>query len=312
MKQENGRTIDVALRTQAQRPAKDLAHVRLLCATDLSPRSQRAVTRAVLLANQLNAKLILLHVETRAAINGVACARREIARQLSSSRGQVRRKPEIRVEAGEYLSTIADVAQEADAQLVLLGSQQRKSPAPLIGSTAEYLMGVAPRPVLIVNRDPQLRYSGVVVAAELSAAFSRVIRSASCLRLLEDASVAVVHGLESAYRGPLYAAGFDQRAATRNIEEWERAARSRLQQNLDAAGVKSAGFRLVFQQSQPIRAIQRVVRSIRPDLLIVGTKNRSMLDRLMRGSGSNDALRSVECDILVASSATEVAVPVSH
>ena len=86
----------------------------------------------------------------------------------------------------------------------------------------------------------------------------------------------------------------------RYMEEWERAARARLLLNLDAAGVEGSRFRLVFQQARPIRAIQRVIRSVRPELLIIGTKDRSMFNRLARGSVANDALRSVPCDILVA------------
>jgi nucleotide-binding universal stress UspA family protein len=311
MRRESLRTTDVPLKT-AQRSAKAVARARVLCATDLSPCSQRAVTRAVLLADQLDAQLLLLHVEDPDSIDGAGSAREEMAQQLMSSRCQVRRTPEIRVQAGEHLPTIAAVAREADADLIVLGSQRREPLAPLIGTTAEHLIRLAPRPVLIVNRDPHLRYGAVVIAAELSDAFSRVIRTVSSLRFLEGVSVAVVHGFEAPYRGPRCPEAFDLRAARRNIEEWERAASSRLQQNLDSAGVESAGFRLVFQQSQPIRAIQRVVRSVRPDLLIVGKKDRSTLNRLMRGRAAHDALRRTECDILVASATAETAVSALH
>jgi nucleotide-binding universal stress UspA family protein len=145
------------------------------------------------------------------------------------------------------------------------------------------------------------------MAAELSDAFIRVARSAALFRFLDAESVSVVHGFESPYRGPLYAEGFDARAATRNMEEWERAAKASLLQKLATAGVESSRFRLVFQQSRPIRALQRIVRSIQPDLLIVGTKDRRMLNRVMRGSVANDFLRRSACDILVAAHGIESA-----
>jgi nucleotide-binding universal stress UspA family protein len=169
-----------------------------------------------------------------------------------------------------------------------------------VGTTAERIIALARRPALIVNLDGSVPYESVVIAAELSDAFVRVVRVAKSLRVLESARVSVVHGFESPYRGPLYAEGFDLHAARRNIEEWERAAKRRLLQKLDSAGVESSRFRLVFHQARPAGAIQRIVRHVQPELLVIGTKDRSILNRVMQGSTSNDLLRTIECDLLVA------------
>jgi nucleotide-binding universal stress UspA family protein len=170
----------------------------------------------------------------------------------------------------------------------------------LIGTTAERVVALASRPALIVNLAAHVRYGGVVIAAEVSDAFIQVVRVAASMKLLEAARVSVVHGFEFSQRGPLHADGFDLHSAQRNMDAWERAARARLLLNLDAAGVESSRFRLIFQQARPIRAIQRVIRSVRPELLIVGTKERSIFARITRGSAANDAARSIDCDILVA------------
>jgi nucleotide-binding universal stress UspA family protein len=198
------------------------------------------------------------------------------------------------------VQTIAAVAKETEADLIILGSQQRKPLAPLIGTTAERVAGLAGCPVLIVNIKPRMRYGAIVIAAEISDAFIRVVRLAASLRLLDAPSVSIVHGFESPYRGPMYSAGFHAHSAKRNIEEWEKAAAKRLQLALDAAGVESSHFRLCFQQTRPLRAIQREIRRVQPELLIVGTKERSVLNRIVRGSVANDMLRNLECDILVA------------
>jgi nucleotide-binding universal stress UspA family protein len=233
--------------------------------------------------------------------------RDEVAQQLASTGLPIRPGLQIQVRAGDYVETIAAVAKEIDADIVILGAQRRRSLDPLIGTTAERVIELAGRPALIVNLNPRVRYGAVVIAAELSDAFTRVVRIASSLKLLEAKSISVVHGFESPYRGSLYADGFDVRAAQRNLDAWERAARARLLTKLDAAGVESSRFRIVFQQARPIRAIQRVVRSVQPDLLIVGTKDRSMFNRVVRGNVANDALRTIECDVLVASRETEAA-----
>jgi nucleotide-binding universal stress UspA family protein len=309
MSTQNALAVDESLKSSAQVIQRAAAvQERVLCATDLSPRSERAVARSVLLANELGAQLVLLHVATPGQqMDTPGCQGVQLAQQLRTLRVQPHREAAIRLHTGEYLPGIAAAAQETEAKLIVLGSQGRKPLASLIGTTAEQLVRLARRPVLIVNRAPSTRYDAVVVAAEFSDASREVIRTAASLRLLEARSVAVVHGFESPYRGPLYAAGFDLRAAQRNIEEWERAACKKMLQYFDAAGVESARFRLVFQQSRPLRAIQKVIRSVRPELLIVGTSERSILNRMMRGSVANDSLRSIECDILVAPPGTRAA-----
>ena len=281
---------------------------RMLCATDLSPRSERAVQRAALLASRFDAQLILLHVMAPDQLAERAVhVRDEIAKQLLSNRLPAVREPTIEVRAGDYVQTIAAVAKEIDVDLIILGSKPHRPLAPLIGATAERITRLARRPALIVNLEPRVRYDAVVIAADVSDAFIRVTRLAASLRLLEARSVTIVHGFESPYRGPLYAEGFDLHAAKRNTDEWERAARERLLQRLDSAGVDRSSFRLVFQQTRPPRAIQRVIRRVQPELLIVGTKERAALNRVVRGSVANDVLRGLECDILVAAPDAEEA-----
>ena len=273
---------------------------RVLCATDLSSRSRRAVGRAALLADRLNAQLVLLHVtEPDQMPYRSQNAREQIVQHLSSIGLPVSPAMMIEVRAGECIQTIASVAKETDADVIVLGSQRRKALAPLADLAAERITELAGRPALIVNREPRERYGAVVMAADMSDEFIRVVQAAVLLRFLEADSVSVVHGFESPHLDPLYTEGVDVWAAQRNIEEWERAAGARLRRRLHAAGVESSGFRLIFQQARPIRAIQHVIRSIQPDLLIVGANDRLMLNRVIRGSVADDTLRKVECDVLV-------------
>jgi nucleotide-binding universal stress UspA family protein len=274
---------------------------RILCATDLSPRAQRAVARAVLLANQQDAQLVLLHVMDD-YIGCVDAARAELAEQLAATGSSLHHEPSMQVRAGKCADTIATVASETDAEIILIGARKRIRQAPLISSTAERVVDLAGRPTLIVNRDARTHYAAVVIAADVSHVFTRVMRTASSLRLLEAQTVSVVHGFESAYRGPLYADGFDARARRRNMEEWERAARAKLLLSFDAAGVESGRFDIVFQHARPVRAMQRLIRSEQPELLILGTQDRSPFNRVPTTSTSYDALRTIECDILLAPS----------
>lgn len=280
-----------------------IAPRRLLCATDLSARSHRAVLRAMAIAKPLGAQVTLLHVrDPQQLADGSIHDQADLAQPLTANDLPSDQAVDVQVRAGNYLETIARVARQMQADLIVLGSQRRRPLSCLVGTTAEQILALSGIPALIVNLPSVARYRGVVIAAELSDRFIQVVRTAASLRLLEGEPISVVHGFESPYRGPLYAEGFNLHAAQRNMEEWERLARARLLRNLDMAGVESSRFRLVFHQARPLRAIQRVVRAVQPDLLVIGTKDRSMFKRLARGSVTNDALQSAECDILVAAS----------
>ncbi len=281
-------------------PPALVAKPRMLCATDLSEHSERVVTRAAVMANQLDAMLAFLHViAPEAEGSAFAAASDRLERQLKSIRPPVRRAPAIRLRVGDDVPTIAAVANETGADLVFLGSQRRTPLVSLIAGSAGALAALVRRPVLIVRRDSTEPYGSVLIAAEQTAGFDQVLRITSSLRLLECESVAIIHGFEAPFRGRLYASGFDPHASKRNVEEWELAARRRLLRSFDATGVASDHFRLLFVQSRSIREIQREVRRVAPDLLVIATKDYAALDRVMRANAGNDALRNIECDVLL-------------
>ena len=259
--------------------------------------------RALSMAHRLDAELTLLHVMPAGEIVDRAMSvRQQISDRIAPVASRGSRDPAIELRTGDYVQTIARVAKETNADLIILGSQRRSALAPLVGTTAERVIALADRPALIVYLDGDVPYRSVVIAAELSDAFVRVVRVARSLGVLESAAVSIVHGFESPYRGPLYAEGFDLHATRRNLDEWERVAKKRLLLKLDSAGVESSRFRLVFHQARPVGAIQRIVRNVQPELLIIGTKDRSILNRIMQGSTTNELLRTIECDLLVAAS----------
>jgi len=218
--------------------------------------------------------------------------------QLKSIRSAFREEPVVCMHVGDYVPTVSTIAAEARADLVVLDSRPWKPLLAPIAAVSGTLADLVRRPVLIVKRSSRSAYGSVLIAAEQSADFDRFLRVLSSWRLLESDSVAIVHGFEAPYRGPLYAAGFDRRASTRNTGEWEMAARRRLLQGLEAEGVATDHFRIVFAQSRSVREVQREIRRLAPDLLAIATGNHAAVDRVMRASVGNDLLRNIECDIL--------------
>ena len=298
MTRQSEKLRDSSLLTESSQPNAGIAaKPRMLCATDLTQHSLKVVGRAAAMANQLDATLTLLHVMSSEEQGGAACSER-MRLQLKSIRPAFRQEPAVCLHVGDYVPTISTIAAETGTDLVVLDSRPWKPLLAPVAAVSGTLAGLVRRPVLIVKRSSRSAYGSVLIAAEQSAEFDRVLRVLSSWRLLESDSVAIVHGFEAPYRGPLYAAGFDRHASRRNTGKWEMAARRRLLQGLEAVGVATDHFRIIFAQSRSVREVQREIRKLAPDLLVIATGNHAAVDRVMRASVGNDLLRNIECDIL--------------
>ena len=63
-------------------------------------------------------------------------------------------------------------------------------------------------------------------------------------------------------------------------------------------GVGSRLPRLVLEEGPPAPALRQIVARLSPDLVVVGTRGRGALGRLMLGSVAEEALRTLDCDVL--------------
>jgi nucleotide-binding universal stress UspA family protein len=103
-------------------PRPAVEKTTLLCATDLSARSEHVVKRAAFMANQLDAQLILLHVVAPSrTLDRSVQIRKEVARQLPLTLLPAGGKPKIELRVGDHVATIASVAKETNADLIILG-----------------------------------------------------------------------------------------------------------------------------------------------------------------------------------------------
>jgi universal stress protein E len=273
---------------------------RVLCAIDLSRRSERALKAAAVLANRLGAQLTLLHVVSAHQPKRTAGLAQEVLRvQLSASGLRLGSVPVVAVREGDVARMVAKVARESGAQLIVMGAQRKRALAPILGTTAERVVALAQCPVLIIRSKGTSSYHRVVIAAELNPSFKEVVRFADQWSFLDAPTLSIVHGFTSPYQGPLYAEGYDVAAARRHIGRWKRFARTHLQDMLGAAGVDGSKFDVRIEERRPLRVVRRALRNGAPSLLILGTSAPNALTRIVRGSLVNDALLSLECDVLI-------------
>ncbi len=116
---------------------------RLLCATDLTARSERAVQAAALIASRIDGQLTLMHaLEPASQLGRGDSIQAKLTEQLARTALRTRSIPALAVRrAKQPHIAISQVAAEGAADLIVLGSQRRRALAPLLGTTAERVSG---------------------------------------------------------------------------------------------------------------------------------------------------------------------------
>ena len=149
------------------------APARILCATDFAARSDRALNRAVLLAQQTGARLTLVHAvdprrsprTLRAQVNRAYV---QLLSKVDQAYGSASAAIDVAVRAGGPLEVIARVAEETNAGLLVLAAPQRRRFDSIFGTTAERLLRAIKCPVLVVHREAHGSYRRVAMAVDLS------------------------------------------------------------------------------------------------------------------------------------------------
>ena len=131
----------------------------IVCGVDGSADSQAALGVAARLAERLEARLVLAHVaeDVLVAPQPMTLATRDdqeeagarLLEQIAAEHGL--RDAERRVAVGFPPERLADLADDEDAELIVVGSRGRgRFKAAFLGSVSNSLVGVARCPVLIV------------------------------------------------------------------------------------------------------------------------------------------------------------------
>ena len=142
----------------------------ILCGVDGSPDSQAALRTAAALASRLRLRLVVAHVAEPAHIPYAAAApfggmagRHAVREELESQEENAARlldgvlaaagvvDAERRPSLGVPAERLADLADEEDAELIVVGSRGRGAfKSAFLGSVSNTLVGIARCPVLIV------------------------------------------------------------------------------------------------------------------------------------------------------------------
>jgi len=278
--------------------------MHILAATDFSTRSNRALRQAGLLAQSSNAQLHLLHVVDDDQPEELARMEKREAERLLAE--QIESMPELlgtqarqMVVTGDPFDGILRAAADIKADLIVMGSHRKQLLLDIfIGTTIERVIRKGSFPVLMVNHEAQRRYRNVVVPVDMSDASANALRVALSTGLISDKGAMLLHAFWAMAKGKMFVAGSDQANIDSYVASERRRAMDELATFLVANDLKRIRWSFRLEEGAPMEIISRVVSEMRPDLLVMGTHGRSALLKALIGSVSEEALRSLNVDIL--------------
>lgn len=280
----------------------DNAPARLLLATDLSARCDRALERCAQLVGEWQAELIALNVldMTKAPDQALAwAAGSEDEEALYMARRQIRRDLEgLGIEAAMRISrssdtagAIREVAAETRAGMVVTGvASSELFGRFLLGSTVERLARSLPIPLLVVRKRVHGAYRRIVVATDFSESSGHALRAAA--RLFPGRGFVLYHAYQTPFAG--LADNLPHTRMAREIEQGE------WTDFLTACDLPSTVRVLpAIEKGSVETSLSQYVRNHDIDLVLMGSHGRSGIMSMLLGSTAASLLDWLPCDALI-------------
>jgi nucleotide-binding universal stress UspA family protein len=298
-------SLEPRARSQDAEPLLHAPPRTLLLATDLTARCDRALERALMLAQGWQSRLVAVHAleqseETSRKVMDDpmslaprlkdmlhrACLRLQQDILPMADKGQAVAVP------GKPIEAVTQAAESFNCDFIVTGIGRDEMLTRLgLRRTMEKLVTRLGVPVLTVRGLVKAPYKNILVAADLSDASRRALQTAASLFPAQPLNV--LHVYESPLPGGL----------AEGSREWEQYRQSAMREmtNLVAGrrGAIAPSLNLLVRQGWPGEVIRQHVLNHDIDLVILGAHDRGALADLIFGSTAADVLGTLPCDILI-------------
>ncbi len=290
----------------AQEPAGAVRPERILLATDLSHRCDRALDRAVDLARRWEADLVVVHAIERP---GGSLAL-ELAQDLPFPLDRADRSHVVERRLRRYLPmheirTSIVVEEDSPAELVLKTAKQRQTDLIvtgvardrsfqkfLLGGTVDALIRDARNPLLVVKDRTRQPYRQVIVPTDFSKSSRYALETA--VALFPDAELTVFHGADAPYAGLM--------DSTQYLDDMRQGAVADCHAFLDGSGMPDeirARIRIIVEVGAPDQLLAKYIEGSDVDLVVAAAHSRGRLMEAVIGNTAKAILESAPCDVLV-------------
>jgi nucleotide-binding universal stress UspA family protein len=277
---------------------------KLLCATDLLPKSEAAIDRAGMLAEQLQARLSLLHVVSPTASehnleHALQLAITGLKSRARAPEWRFHTLPEVAVRTGGPARLIVDSIDKHRVDLLVIGPHRKRGLRDVLeGTIAEKILNTRQCPLLIVRRPAEAEYKQVMLALDVAEESGAAIQAAEAFVLNARAQAMVMHVCEPPYQGMLRSAGVGSEEVISYVNHSRREAAAEIRELLKRTSADHTRYGVVIGESHPARAIRRAVDMYQPDLLVMGTSG-GRVRRALIGSVASQVMDAADCDVLV-------------
>ena len=278
---------------------------KLLLATDLSCRCDRALDRAVALCREWRSELVVVHaLEASQELLSARAQRGSPAwyapkNRIAAVEWQLRRdlaagfvQPRIVVEEGDPAELVLKTAREHDCDLIVSGIARDEAFGRLVlGSTVDALTRAATIPLLVVKNRTHGRYEHLLVATD----FSTESRAALDLATqIQPHGLTLFHAFDAPFSGWTATKQYLADAQASALEECKRF--------LDETELSSEIRERIYaiaEHGTLSELLQDHVRNQRVDLILLGLPERGLVMEALIGSRARAVLDLVSCDILL-------------
>ena len=276
----------------------------IMVATDFSERSDRALRRAALLAKQFEADVTLVHVVDDDQPAYIVDSERQQAEALLRRLADTMHKVDgLACDARVIISApfvgIVQGVEDVAPDLLIIGPHRRQVlKDAFVGTTAERAIRSVSCPVLMANAPPVASYRHVMQTTDLSDVSGDAMRRFSSLGIGRAAqnSVLYVYDVPALHLVRLDAPSKEEREYYQ-MEQCKEVARE-LSEFLSSTGVTNVDTVLRYQASTVAHEILKSADEEKADLIVISTRGRGGLAKLVLGSVAEQVLAQSLVDVL--------------
>ncbi len=292
---------------------------QVLCPTDLSDASARALAHAAALARWYEAKLTVQHVAptfdsvpmrsgslNEAVAMAFPVSQEDVTeemRRMVERVGATTLDPTLVAELGDPARTIVDTAVSIPADLLVMGTHGRSGfERFVLGSVTEKVLRRAPCPVLTVpphtsdTPSDEVLFKNILCAIDFSPASAQALGFALDLARQANGSVTLVHSIEwLAEEEPRTYAHF-------NVPEFRRHLIADAREQLHALVAGESGTWAAIEEVVTVgrahREVLRLAEESPTDLIVMGAQGRGGVGLALFGSTTHQVVRGAPCPVL--------------
>ncbi|MBT8455260.1 MAG: universal stress protein [Rhodobacteraceae bacterium] len=271
---------------------------KILVATDLTPRADRAISRAFVLAREHGADLTVLHVIDGDLPEVIAKRMRSevgtyLARICKGNKGADTVNWSAQIEAGSPETAIASCAKDLPADLVVLGLHRPRSVLDKMRTaTLEHIVRNCGQPVLLAALPAEQPYQTVLAAVDFTPASTAAIATVQ-----HWAPKAKIHAFHAVYTGlgRVGSRDTDHAMARAILSETRTVCDAWMDRNgmlgdIDPPEIIEGALGSVYDRKQ---------LELKPQIIALGAHARHGLAHWVLGGFARNLIRDPPCDLLI-------------